>query len=166
MCWYALTRGTIGSGCWCQVWRFLLRWCYEEACPSSFLLIGVVLRGNPNDLGCTVPCLWDQDVWEKGGELIRPNYTLENFTVLEETINSLVLTYAPGVSVFPARSSFTPGWVYVHVGGGTRCCCRVPFLTVCSCFLLCTATVHRETLCHTIDRISCSFCHSYSISIL
>ena len=136
--------------------------------------------------------------------------------------------------MFPARSSFTPGWVYVHVGGGAvslislkywalvllefvvctalvdltvrtlydcvgnaicyymyhylfekaRCIvfrfftgimaayhlpnleciyptdgpriypmvfwyytvvCRVLFLTVCSCFLLCTATVHRNT---------------------
>jgi len=24
------------------------------------------------------------------------------------------------------------------------CCCHVPFLTVCSCFLLCTAIVHRK----------------------
>jgi len=38
-------------------------------------------------------------VCEKGGELIRPNYTLENFAVLEENINSLVLTYALGVCV-------------------------------------------------------------------
>jgi len=29
--------------------------------------------------------------------------------------------YVPGVSVFPAHSGFTPGWVYVHVGGGTAC---------------------------------------------
>jgi len=28
-------------------------------------------------------------------------------------------TYTPFVSVFPACSSFTPGWVYFHVGGGT-----------------------------------------------
>ena len=89
------------------------------------------------------------------------------FAVLEENINNLLLTYTPGVSVFPARSGFTPGWVYVHVGGGTHCCFyRVLFLTVCSCFLLCTAIVHHETLCHTINRISCSFCHSYSLSIL
>ena len=26
-------------------------------------------------------------------------------------MNSLVLTYIPGVCVFPALSSFTPGWV-------------------------------------------------------
>ena len=58
---------------------------------------------------------------EKGGELIWPNYTLENFAVLEENINSLVLTYAPGVCVFPGLSLFTPGWVYVHVGGGAAC---------------------------------------------
>jgi len=32
---------------------------------------------------------------------------------LEENINSLVLTYALGVSLFPARSGFTPGWAYV-----------------------------------------------------
>ena len=29
------------------------------------------------------------------------------------------LVYAPGVSVFPARSGFTPGLVYFYVGGGT-----------------------------------------------
>ena len=58
----------------------------------------------------------DRDVCEKGGELIRPNYTLENFAVLGENINSLVLTYAPGNSVFPTRSGFTPGWVCVHMG--------------------------------------------------
>jgi len=37
---------------------------------------------------------------------------------LEENINSLVLTDTPDVCVFPARSGFTPGLVYVHVGGG------------------------------------------------
>ena len=55
-------------------------------------------------------------VREKGGELIRPNYTLENFVVFEENINSLVLTYAPGVNVFPTRSGFTPTWTYIHPG--------------------------------------------------
>jgi len=34
----------------------------------------------------------DRDVCEKGGELIRPNYTLGKFAVLEENLNSLVLT--------------------------------------------------------------------------
>ena len=60
------------------------------------------------------------------------------------TLDVRSLAYAPGVSVFPARSGFTPGWVYVHVGGGTHCCCPVLFLTVCSYFLHCTAIVHRE----------------------
>ena len=31
-------------------------------------------------------------------------------------MNSLVLTYIPGVCVFPARSGFTPGWAYVLNG--------------------------------------------------
>ena len=57
-----------------------MRWYYEEACSSSFLLIGVVLWGGPNDLGCTVRCLCgDRDVCEKGGELIWPNYTIAKF---------------------------------------------------------------------------------------
>jgi len=60
-------------------------------------------------------------VCEKVGEQIWPNYALEVFAVLEENINSLVLTYSPGVCVFPAHSGFTPGWVYVHVGGGAVC---------------------------------------------
>ena len=58
----------------------------------------------------------DRDVCEKGGELIRPNYTLENFVVLGENINSLVFAYAPGVSVFPARYDFTPIWTHTHPG--------------------------------------------------
>jgi len=62
------------------------------------------------------------------------------------TLDVRSLAYAPSVSVFPARSGFTPGWVYVHVGCGTHCCCccHVLFLTVCSCFLNCTAIVHHE----------------------
>ena len=41
------------------------------------------------------------------------------------------LSYAPGVSVFPPRSGFTPGRVYAHMGGGAHCCCcRVLFLNV------------------------------------
>jgi len=33
----------------------------------------------------------------------------------------------------PRCSGFPSGWVYVHVGGGTHCCCcHVLFLTVCS----------------------------------
>jgi len=40
------------------------------------------------------------------------------------------LAFAPGAGVFPARSGFTPGCVYFHVGGGTHCCCcPVLFLT-------------------------------------
>ena len=34
----------------------------------------------------------DRDVCETGGELIRHNYTLRKFAVLEETINRLELT--------------------------------------------------------------------------
>ena len=34
----------------------LLRWFYEEACSSSFILIGVVSAGRPeSDLGATWP---------------------------------------------------------------------------------------------------------------
>jgi len=51
-----------------------VRWYCEEACSSSFLLIGVVLRGGPKN-----------------------------------TLDVRSLTYAPGVSVFPARSDFSLG---------------------------------------------------------
>jgi hypothetical protein len=54
---------------------------------------GRVVGRPKNNLGCMVPAYGDRDVCEKGGELIWPNYTLENFAVLEENVNSLVLTY-------------------------------------------------------------------------
>jgi len=47
------------------------------------------------------------------------------------TLDAWYLAYAPGVSVLPVRSGFTPGRVYFHVVGGTHCCCHVLFLTVC-----------------------------------
>ena len=62
-------------------------------------------------------------------------------------MNSLVLTYTPGVCVFPARSGFTPGWVYVHVGGGTACFIG-PLLGTCiagvCCVLYCTGRPHSQ----------------------
>jgi hypothetical protein len=62
-------------------------------------------------------------------------------------MNSLVLTYTPGVCVFPARSGFTPGWVYVHVGGGAVCLIS-PILGTCIvavCFVLhCTGRPHSQ----------------------
>lgn len=57
----------------------------------------------------------------------------KNFAVLGN-MNSLVLTYTPGVNVFPAHSGFTPGWVYVHVGGGTH-----TVVVAMYCFSLCVA---------------------------
>ena len=143
MWWYALTRGMVVPVASVK---------FEGSVPLV-LRTGVFLFlplnwgrvvGRPEWPWVYGPLPVGTDVCEKGGELIRPNYT-GKFAVLGN-INSLVLTYAPGVSVFPARSGFTPGWVYVHVGGGTHCCCRVLFLTVCSCILHCTAIVHRETL--------------------
>ena len=51
-----------------------MRWYYEEACSSSFLLIGVVLRGGPKmTLGVRPLACGDRNVCEKEGELIRPN---------------------------------------------------------------------------------------------
>ena len=73
------------------------------------------------------------------------------------TLDVRSLAYAPSVSVFPVRSGFTPGCVYVRVGGGTPCCCRVLFLKVCSCCLRCTAVAHRETL---VTPLIESFVHS------
>ena len=48
---------------------------------------------------------------EKGGELIRPNYTLEKFAVFEENINGLVLI--PRVCVCSKFASVFP-WVGVY----------------------------------------------------
>ena len=62
--------------------KVLVRWYYEEACSSSFLLIGV-MWGGPNDLGLRSLACGDIDVCEKGGELIRPSYT-RKFAVLGE----------------------------------------------------------------------------------
>jgi len=48
-------------------------------------------------------------------------------------LDASYLAYAPGVSVLPACSGFTPGWVYFHVCGDTHSCCyHTLFLTVCS----------------------------------
>ena len=49
------------------------------------------------------------DMFEKAGELMRPNHTLENFAVFEENINSLVLTYNSGFCVFQVRFGFRLG---------------------------------------------------------
>ena len=72
---------------------------------------------------------------------------MEVFAVLEENINSVVLTYTPGVCVFPARSGFTPGWVYVLVGGGATCLIS-PMLGACivgvCCVLHCTGAPHSQ----------------------
>jgi len=46
---------------------------------------------------------------EKGGELIRPNYTFVKFAVFEENIKSLVLTYSSGVCVFQVHFGFPLG---------------------------------------------------------
>jgi len=48
-------------------------------------------------------------MFEKAGELMRPNHTLENFAVFEENINSLVLTYNSGFCVFQVRFGFRLG---------------------------------------------------------
>jgi len=85
------------------------------------------------------------EVCEKGGELIRPNYTLGKFAVLEETINSLVLTLQVLVCsqlspVLPLGGCLSM-WVVAHC-----CCCHVLFPPVCSCFLHCTAVVPRELI--------------------
>jgi len=62
-----------------------VRWYYEEACSSSFLLIGVVLLGGPNDHRLrSIPC-GDRDVFEKGGKLIWPNYAWENLLYWRKT---------------------------------------------------------------------------------
>ena len=63
----------------------LVRWFYEEAFSSSFLLIGVMSVGRPeSDLGGTITACGGRDMCEKGGELIQPNYTLENLLYLRK----------------------------------------------------------------------------------
>jgi len=64
-------------------------------------------------------------------------------------MNSLVLTYTPGVCVFPACSGFTPGWVYVHVGGGATCLISPKFGTCIvgfCCVLHCTSRPHSQNI--------------------
>ena len=80
---------------------------------------------------------------EKGSELIRPNYIVHWKILLywEENINNLVHNYAPGVCVFPARSDFTPRWVYVHVGDGDACLISLIYwaLVLLECVVCCSA---------------------------
>jgi len=100
-------------------------------------------------------------VCEKVGEQIWPNYALEVFAVLEENINSLVLTYSPGVCVFPAHSGFTPGWVYVHVGGGAVCLINLLYwaLVLLEFVVCCTVLVDLtvRTLYHSVGNVICYF---------
>ena len=71
-------------------------------------------------------------------------------------MNSLVLTYIPGVCVFPALSGFTAGWAYVLVGGCAACliCPRLGTCIV-GFFMSCTALVDVtvRTLCHCCGNI-------------
>ena len=55
------------------------------------------------------------------------------------TLDVQSLAYAAGVSVFPTRSGFTPGWVYVHVGGGDACLISLIYWALASLELLCVA---------------------------
>ena len=125
-----------------------MRWYSEEACSSSFFLIRVVLWGGPKvTLEVQSLCLWGHRcVWE--GWWINP--ALEVFAVLEENINSLVFTHTSGVCVFPAHSAFTPGWVYVHVGGGT--CLSFPILGTCIVGVCCV--LHRTCRPHSQNTMS------------
>ena len=62
-------------------------------------------------------------------------------------MNSLDLIYTPGVCVFPARSGFTPGWVYVHVVSGAACliCPKLgTFVAGFCCVLRCNSRPHSQ----------------------
>ena len=57
----------------------------------------------------------------------------------EMTLEAESLAYIPSVCVFPARSSFTPGWTYILVGG-CAACLICPTLGTCIVgFLMCLA---------------------------
>jgi len=60
----------------------------------------------------------ERDVWV-GWWVAQSSYTVENI-LLNWGICIDSTAYAPGVSVIPALSGFTPRCVYVHVGGGNN----------------------------------------------
>ena len=86
------------------------------------------------------------------------------------TLDVRSLAYAPGVSVFPARSGFTPGWVYVHVDGGAVCLISLIYwalvlleFVVCSTALV-DLTV--RTLYHCAGNVLCYFMYHYLLKKL
>ena len=52
-------------------------------------------------------------MFEKGGELVRANYTSEKFAVFEENKNFGTYLYLDCLCV-PRSLRFSSGWVYVH----------------------------------------------------
>ena len=86
------------------------------------------------------------------------------------TLDVRSLAYAPGVSVLPARSGFTPGWVYVHVCGGAACLTSLIYwalvlleFVVCSTALV-DLTV--RTLYHCIRNVICYIMYHYLLKKL
>ena len=85
------------------------------------------------------------------------------------TLDVRSLAYAPCVE-FPARSGFTLGWVYVHVGGGPACLISLVYLALVLLeFVVCsTAPVDLtvRTLYHCVGNVICYFMYDYLLKKL
>jgi hypothetical protein len=85
------------------------------------------------------------------------------------TLDVRSLAYAPCVE-FPARSGFTLGWVYVHVGGGPACLISLVYLALVLLeFVVCsTAPVDLtvRTLYHCVGNVICYFMYHYLLKKL
>ena len=85
------------------------------------------------------------------------------------TLDVRSLAYAPCVE-FPARSGFTLGWVYVHVGGGPACLISLVYLALVLLeFVVCsTAPVDLtvRTLYHCVGNAICYFVYVYLLKKL
>jgi len=86
MRWYALARGTIGSGGWYRVWSFLMRWYCEEGRGTRLFTIPAY-QETPNSILAT-------RTYRASSQSIPPH----------STYKLLITQQNPDVEISPSRA--------------------------------------------------------------